>query len=125
MSDIDLMHHELAHALAGMLAVSGTEATITGGDDFWKTEHHWPADPGEFATVAAHVAGVVLAPEHASAEDRLFYAVLPADLRDRAVAFCMEVVAPVLADVSDAELARMAEKVERDGQIRLRRTRTH
>ena len=66
-----------------------------------------------------------LAPDHASAEDRLFYEMLPADLRDRAVTFCLEVVGPALNDVSDAELERLASVVERDGQIRLRRTRAH
>ena len=115
----------MAHALAGMLAAPGTEATIIGGDEHWQTDHHWPADPGEFAVVVSHVAGLVLAPDHASANDRLFHAVLPADLRDRAEKFCRDVVAPILAEVSDAELARMAATVERDGQIRLRRAPTH
>ena len=125
MNDFGLMRHELAHGLGGMLAMPGAEATITGGDDAWTTEHHWPSDPGEFPVVVAHAAGIVLVPEYASVDDKIFYAALPEALRERARAFCLEVVKPALDDLSEADIRNMARVVQINGAIRLRRLAVH
>ena len=123
---MSLIKHELAHCLGAILALPGTESTITGGDDTWTTTHAWPTDnPGEWPVVASFTAGPLLVPEHASFEDRLFLSALPADLKARAVEFAERMVRPVLDALSDAELSKMAATVERDGSITIRRTVAH
>jgi hypothetical protein len=123
MSDRDLLRHELAHALGGILACPGTVATIQDDGDTWSTTHEWPdpATVGEWPVVASFVAGPFLVPEHASIEDTLFVAALPQALREKAEAFARDVVAPALADIGSFELTAMLAQIRSTGGIRIKR----
>jgi len=113
-----LIRHELSHA-CGALSAGASRSVITHDGQSWRTDHKWPAEPSEFQTMCGFLAGPMLQPAHASDEDNFMMLACPQELRERVQAFVMAVVAPQIAEVTDAQLDAMIDTMLATGGLML------
>ena len=119
-SDLNLMRHEVFHAIAALTTGKAAYADIKRDDDGGMlTDPHWVDSTDLLDIVKATVAGQ-LAPVSDMSDDEAFLGNIPLRMQDNALAWCEIYVAPKLRHLTDATLIRMIAALDKHGSVRLK-----
>jgi hypothetical protein len=80
---LGLVEHELGHLLGGILS-GASEGIVYHDEKSWRCDLAWPvAQPTEEQTICPHIIGTYIGAQHASADDKLLAAVVPAHFHEK------------------------------------------
>ena len=119
-NDINLMRHEVHHAIAALTTGKAAFVDIKRHDEGGMvTDPYWVDGTDMMDVVRCTIAGQ-LAPVADMSDDLAFLSNIPDAMKDDARAWCEIHVAPKLRNITDATLIRMIEALDRHGAVRLR-----
>ncbi len=120
MDDLNLMRHEIFHAIGALTTGKALYADIKRDDDGGMlTDPHWVNDTDMMDIVKCTIAGQ-LAPVADMSDDESFLSNISPEMKDDALAWCEIHVLPKLKHLTDSTLIRMIEALDKHGAVRLK-----
>lgn len=122
-ASVDLIRHEVAHALGGLVSGSSL-ATIKDDGISWVTHHEWAVEqPSELATMTAYLCGPLCYPDSASSTDKFLLHIIrktqPALFEEIRV-IAQTVVKPAVDAIDMTQLDEWISKIEAGGTVYLK-----
>ncbi len=126
----DLIRHEAAHAVAFLAAGCPRVVIREEGSDHWIADPQWPDDmqPDEFQVMCGQLAGFIIEPSRASAQDKLVHSIIKSkapDLYARIIEVVEQVVRPAVEGIDEGTLTRWISMIEAGDEVHIRRTRSN
>jgi hypothetical protein len=120
MGDLNLMRHEVHHAIAALTTGKAAYVDIKrDGEGGMFADPHWVDSTDLMDIVKCTIAGQ-LSPVSDMSDDLAFLSNVSPRLKDDATEWCEIHVAPKLRHLTDATLIRMIEALDKHGSVRLK-----
>ena len=120
MGDLNLMRHEVFHAIAALTTGKALHVDIKRDDEGGMlTDPYWVDSTDLLDIVKCTVAGQ-LAPVLDMSDDEAFLSNISMEMKDDSIEWCKIHVLPKLRHLTDATLIRMIEALDKHGAVRLK-----
>ena len=120
MGDLNLMRHEIFHAIAALTTGKALYVDIKRHDEGGMvTDPYWVNDTDLLDVVKCTIAGQ-LSPVADMSDDLAFLSNISPEMKADATEWCKIHVAPKLRNITDTTLVRMIEALDKHGAVRLK-----